>query len=125
LAYDEDRIVAIARNQIVEPQDAYAGHCRERGDRFFVTVGLGKFEQRSFVEIARLLQSQDRAPGLDEIARAFEALGPACDFGDGHLARVLPSRRDDSDQAAAADAERSCHKLLQTRVGNILTLADR
>src|SRR5689334_4890952 len=56
LAKDQDRIEAVAMDQIVEARDLHPRHRRERGDRLLVAEVLGEAEQGRLGEIAGLMQ---------------------------------------------------------------------
>ena len=112
-------------DQAVEGRDLHARHRRQRGDRFLVFVGLGKAEQRAFVQFARAVQRQDRALRRREVAAALDLLGHAGNLAHRLLDRRLPAGLDHLEQAAADDIDRSRQQILQLRRGEIVALADR
>src|SRR6202040_1946896 len=95
------------------------------GDRLLVFAGLGKAEQRAFIEFTGTMQRQDRALRRLEVAATLNPFGHAGELAHRLLDRRLPARLDHFEQAAADDLDRSRQKILQLRAGEIVALTDR
>ena len=75
-------------------------------------MGLGKAKQRGFVELAGVVQCEDRTLRRRKVAAALDPLGDAGNFTHRQLDIRLPAWLDHLEQAATNDIDRSRQKVL-------------